>query len=248
MRADPSDRWILLSRARSLLARGGVCVVHRSLRFARSPLVPSSPPSLLRLALSPRRCEQSAEARPASAEREAARHPRDEETRHARASDVARERERRGNAPARGGARRITHTPAQRQTDTAAAQHTTLTLDAERNSSAHRRRTPHSDGPSRPLPSPPLSVAAAAMPVAMRLMRMGTTHHPVYRISIGDSRKRPTAKFIEHIGTYNPTPDKMGHKQVTRHSTQQRRTHQGRCECVPPLASILMCACAGASV
>jgi small subunit ribosomal protein S16 len=52
------------------------------------------------------------------------------------------------------------------------------------------------------------------MPVAMRLMRMGTTHHPVYRISIGDSRKRPTAKFIEHIGTYNPTPDKMGHKQV----------------------------------
>jgi hypothetical protein len=50
---------------------------------------------------------------------------------------------------------------------------------------------------------------AAAMPVAMRLMRMGTTHNPVYRISIGDSRKVPTAKFIEHIGTYNPKPDKM---------------------------------------
>jgi len=52
------------------------------------------------------------------------------------------------------------------------------------------------------------------MPVAMRLMRMGTTHNPVYRISVGDSRKRPTAKFIEHIGTYNPKPDKMGHKQL----------------------------------
>ena len=53
------------------------------------------------------------------------------------------------------------------------------------------------------------------MVVAMRLMRMGTTHNPVYRISVGDSRKAPTAKFIEHIGTYNPRPDKMGHKQVS---------------------------------
>ncbi len=58
------------------------------------------------------------------------------------------------------------------------------------------------------------------MPVAMRLMRMGTTHNPVYRISIGDSRKVPTAKFIEHIGTYNPKPDKM----VTHHDCEHMRS------------------------
>lgn len=52
------------------------------------------------------------------------------------------------------------------------------------------------------------------MVVAMRLMRMGNIHKPVYRISVADSRRAPTGKFIEHIGTYNPHLDKMGNKMV----------------------------------
>lgn len=52
------------------------------------------------------------------------------------------------------------------------------------------------------------------MVVAMRLMRMGTTHRPIYRISVADSRRAPTGKFIEHIGTYDPHLDKMGNKML----------------------------------
>lgn len=66
------------------------------------------------------------------------------------------------------------------------------------------------------------------MVVAMRLMRMGTTHNPVYRISVGDSRKVPTAKFIEHIGTYNPRPDKMGHKQVRKETRESNGEKEAR--------------------
>lgn len=45
-------------------------------------------------------------------------------------------------------------------------------------------------------------------------MRMGHIHRPVYRISVADSRRAPTGKFIEHIGTYDPHLDKLGHKML----------------------------------
>jgi len=51
------------------------------------------------------------------------------------------------------------------------------------------------------------------MPVAIRLMRMGQIHRPVYRISVADSRRVPTGKFLEHIGTFSPHKDRMGNKQ-----------------------------------
>ena len=42
--------------------------------------------------------------------------------------------------------------------------------------------------------------------VVIRLARFGTTHHPKYRITVADSRRPLTGKFIEVIGHYNPFP------------------------------------------
>jgi small subunit ribosomal protein S16 len=36
---------------------------------------------------------------------------------------------------------------------------------------------------------------------------MGQTHRPFYRIVVSDSRKRPTGRNVDEIGTYNPLPD-----------------------------------------
>jgi len=44
------------------------------------------------------------------------------------------------------------------------------------------------------------------MAVVIRLARFGTKHAPKYRITVADSRKYVTGKFLEVIGTYIPTP------------------------------------------
>ena len=43
------------------------------------------------------------------------------------------------------------------------------------------------------------------MPVKIRLQRVGRTKAPFYHIVIADSRSPRDGKFIEKIGTYNPT-------------------------------------------
>lgn len=42
--------------------------------------------------------------------------------------------------------------------------------------------------------------------VVIRLARFGKKHYPIYRVTVADSRRAATGKFIEVIGHYNPTP------------------------------------------
>jgi small subunit ribosomal protein S16 len=42
------------------------------------------------------------------------------------------------------------------------------------------------------------------MAVKIRLKRMGSKKHPVYRIVVADSRSPRDGRFIETVGTYNP--------------------------------------------
>jgi small subunit ribosomal protein S16 len=42
------------------------------------------------------------------------------------------------------------------------------------------------------------------LPVVIRLSRQGHTHRPFYRITVADSRKAATGKFLQHIGYYDP--------------------------------------------
>lgn len=44
------------------------------------------------------------------------------------------------------------------------------------------------------------------MAVVIRLARTGSTHTPKFRITVADSRKAATGKFLEVIGTYIPVP------------------------------------------
>jgi small subunit ribosomal protein S16 len=44
------------------------------------------------------------------------------------------------------------------------------------------------------------------MAVVIRLARMGSKHDPKYRITVADSRRYVTGKFLEILGVYNPTP------------------------------------------
>lgn len=44
------------------------------------------------------------------------------------------------------------------------------------------------------------------MAVVIRLSRVGKKHDPVYRITVADSRRYVTGKFIEVLGSYKPTP------------------------------------------
>ena len=39
----------------------------------------------------------------------------------------------------------------------------------------------------------------------IRLRRMGQIHAPFYRVIVADSRSPRNGRFIEEIGTYNPT-------------------------------------------
>ena len=43
------------------------------------------------------------------------------------------------------------------------------------------------------------------MPVKIRLRRMGQKKAPFYRIVVSDSRSPRDGRFIEEIGTYDPT-------------------------------------------
>jgi small subunit ribosomal protein S16 len=52
------------------------------------------------------------------------------------------------------------------------------------------------------------------MAVVIRLARFGTKHAPKYRITVADSRKYVTGKFLEVIGTYVPTPQGKDQKVV----------------------------------
>lgn len=42
--------------------------------------------------------------------------------------------------------------------------------------------------------------------VVIRLARFGTKHAPKYRVTVADSKKYVKKKYIEILGTYNPTP------------------------------------------
>ena len=43
------------------------------------------------------------------------------------------------------------------------------------------------------------------MPVRIRLRRVGTKNVPCYRIVVADGHSPRDGRFIENIGTYNPT-------------------------------------------
>ena len=45
------------------------------------------------------------------------------------------------------------------------------------------------------------------MAVKIRLIRMGQKNAPFYRIVVADSRSPRDGRFIEEIGTYDPTKD-----------------------------------------
>ena len=42
------------------------------------------------------------------------------------------------------------------------------------------------------------------MATIIRLARFGRKHYPTYRFTVADSRRRPTGKFLEQLGHYNP--------------------------------------------
>ncbi|GIL17482.1 MAG: 30S ribosomal protein S16 [Oligoflexia bacterium] len=42
------------------------------------------------------------------------------------------------------------------------------------------------------------------MAVVIRLSRVGTKHAPKYRVTVADSRRYVTGKYLEVLGTYNP--------------------------------------------
>ncbi|MDG0816514.1 30S ribosomal protein S16 [Bdellovibrio svalbardensis] len=44
------------------------------------------------------------------------------------------------------------------------------------------------------------------MAVVIRLARMGAKHEPKYRITVADSRRYVTGKFLDILGTYIPSP------------------------------------------
>jgi small subunit ribosomal protein S16 len=41
--------------------------------------------------------------------------------------------------------------------------------------------------------------------VVIRLARGGCSHNPQYRITVADSRRAAKGKFLEVLGTYNPS-------------------------------------------
>ena len=41
----------------------------------------------------------------------------------------------------------------------------------------------------------------------IRLRRMGAKHRAFYRVVVSDSRKRPTGRVVETLGTYDPGVD-----------------------------------------
>ena len=41
----------------------------------------------------------------------------------------------------------------------------------------------------------------------IRMRRGGAKHNPVYRIVVSDSRQRPTSKYLDQVGFYNPNTE-----------------------------------------
>lgn len=41
----------------------------------------------------------------------------------------------------------------------------------------------------------------------IRLRRMGSKHDAFYRVVVSDSRLRPTGRFVDTVGTYDPGTD-----------------------------------------
>ncbi|MBQ6105760.1 MAG: 30S ribosomal protein S16 [Lachnospiraceae bacterium] len=50
------------------------------------------------------------------------------------------------------------------------------------------------------------------MAVKIRLRRMGEKHAPFYRVIVADERSPRDGRFIEEIGTYDPTKEPMTFK------------------------------------
>jgi small subunit ribosomal protein S16 len=50
--------------------------------------------------------------------------------------------------------------------------------------------------------------------VVIRLARMGSKHTPKYRITVADSRRYVTSKYLEVLGYYIPTPKGQDKKVV----------------------------------
>ncbi len=44
------------------------------------------------------------------------------------------------------------------------------------------------------------------MALKIRLQRHGSTHNPMYRVVVAESTARRDGKFVETIGSYNPSP------------------------------------------
>ena len=44
------------------------------------------------------------------------------------------------------------------------------------------------------------------MALKIRLQRHGSTHNPMYRVVVAESKARRDGKFVETIGSYNPSP------------------------------------------
>lgn len=44
------------------------------------------------------------------------------------------------------------------------------------------------------------------MAVVIRLARIGKKHDPRYRLTVADSRRYVTSKYLDILGTYVPTP------------------------------------------
>ncbi len=44
------------------------------------------------------------------------------------------------------------------------------------------------------------------MALKIRLQRHGSTHNPIYRVVVAESSARRDGKFVETLGTYNPSP------------------------------------------
>ena len=71
------------------------------------------------------------------------------------------------------------------------------------------------------------------MAVKIRLRRMGQKKAPFYRIIVADSRSPRDGKFIEEIGTYDPTKDPSEFKvdeEAAKKMVKQRSTADRSCK------------------
>ena len=41
----------------------------------------------------------------------------------------------------------------------------------------------------------------------IRLRRVGAKKNPIYRVVVSDSRQRPTSKYLDQVGHYNPNTE-----------------------------------------